>query len=316
MKMNRTNQVKVHCAGLMLLSLIFPGLAEQSSRPAQVFAVPEMEQRDPGPGHRVRVTAPEYQGTDVHHALYLPPDWKPGRTYPVIVEYSGNFFPAGGGSGEVADSSLGYGLSAGRFIWVVLPFINKDRTKNEVQWWGDEAATVEYCITTVHRICREWGGDPGRVFICGFSRGAIAVNYFGLYNDEVAALWRGLITHDHYDGVKEWNTPWGKPLDVYREKALERLKRIAGRPALVMQGESTKQTRDYLSGKERWADFAFIDARISKVFPELPYGLITHWHTDRWLLYDHATARKARSWVFDLAGMNLGETDVRNRIDD
>ena len=35
----------------------------------------------PAPGRRVRQIAPEYRGTDVHHALYLPIDWQPGRKY-------------------------------------------------------------------------------------------------------------------------------------------------------------------------------------------------------------------------------------------
>ena len=50
------------------------------------------------------------------------------------------------------------------------------------------------------------------VILCGFSRGAIGVNYIGLHDDQIAALWAGFITHDHYDGVLEWKgQAWGSP---------------------------------------------------------------------------------------------------------
>ncbi len=36
------------------------------------LVTPAMIEGAPAPGKRVRVTLPEYEGTDVHHALYLP----------------------------------------------------------------------------------------------------------------------------------------------------------------------------------------------------------------------------------------------------
>src|ERR1700751_4926193 len=45
---------------------------------------------NPAPGLRVRLTLPEYRTTDIHHALYLPVNWRAHRRYPVIVEYAGN----------------------------------------------------------------------------------------------------------------------------------------------------------------------------------------------------------------------------------
>ena len=41
------------------------------------LSTPVMTDEEPGPGRRVRQTAPEYQGTDIFHALYLPTDWEP-----------------------------------------------------------------------------------------------------------------------------------------------------------------------------------------------------------------------------------------------
>ncbi len=255
----------------------------------------------PGPGKRVRVTSPEYEDTDVHHALYLPTDWVAGNLYPIIVEYTGNYAPSLGSTGEVKDAKLGYGLSAGKFIWVVMPYVSKDGQKNEVSWWGDEQATVDYCLTNVPRICAEFGGDPSKVFICGFSRGAIAVNYIGLYNDDIARLWCGFISHDHYDGVQEWNTYWGAPLETSRAKARERLERMQSRPALVMERNSTRATQAYLGEMIRFGDFTFLDVMVEEILPVIPHGDIISPHTDSWLLFDSKWARFAQNWIKKLA---------------
>jgi len=269
---------------------------------AAPLIVPAMTDAPPGPGRRVRVTPPEYAGTDVHHSLYLPDDWTPGGRRPVIVEYTGNYFPTSGSTGEVGDAHLGFGLSAGTFIWVVLPFVGEDGRANARTWWGDEAATVAYCKTQVPRICREFGGDPDRVFLCGFSRGAIAVNYIGLHDDDIAALWRGLLSHDHYDGVKEWrNTAWGSPLDAYQAGARTRAHRLRGRPVLIMQNGSTQATRRYLDGMIHVAAFTFLDVPVSEMFPDIPDGPIPHPHTDRWPLFPHDCTTRARAWLFELA---------------
>ena len=115
---------------------------------------------------------------------------------------------------------------------------------NQPNWWGDEAATAAYAKKVVPKIMAEYGIDPDSVILCGFSRGAIAVNYIGLYDDEIAALWSGLVTHDHYDGVMEWRgTKWGAPLQSYRKAAVERFKRINGRPVLICQNGGTSEIR-------------------------------------------------------------------------
>ena len=59
------------------------------------LATPPMTEEAPAAGKRVRQVAPEYEGTQVYHSLYLPTDWKPGEKYPVIVEYTGNYFLSG-----------------------------------------------------------------------------------------------------------------------------------------------------------------------------------------------------------------------------
>ena len=90
------------------------------------LVTPVMTEEAPMPGKRVCQVAPEYEGTQVYHTLYLPTDWQKGKTYPVLVEYTGNKAPFCGSTGEVKGSNLGYGLSGGKgFIWVSMPYIQK-----------------------------------------------------------------------------------------------------------------------------------------------------------------------------------------------
>jgi len=75
--------------------------------------VPAMTDTAPAAGQRVRQTTSGWETTNVHHALYLPANWKPGAKFPVLVEYAGN-----GGyknkfgdtcDGTVEGCHLGYG---------------------------------------------------------------------------------------------------------------------------------------------------------------------------------------------------------------
>ena len=47
------------------------------------LAVPDLSEKPPGAGRRVKAVLPGYEGTGVYHLLYLPSDWLPGRRYPV-----------------------------------------------------------------------------------------------------------------------------------------------------------------------------------------------------------------------------------------
>ncbi len=153
---------------------------------ASDLVTPPMTHEAPAAGKRVWQQSPEYHGTDVYHSLYLPENWVPGDKYPVLVEYTGNKFPPGNGSGEVRDANLGYGISGGtQFIWVVMPSIAVDGKKNAVMWWGNREATIQYCKQNIGRICHAFGGDLDNLLVCGFSRGAIATSYIGLADDEM-----------------------------------------------------------------------------------------------------------------------------------
>jgi hypothetical protein len=261
--------------------------------------LPPLVDGPPAAGRRVAVTPKEYTGTRVHHLIALPDDWTPdwkarGKTWPVIAEYTGNYFPGAGSTGEVEGAALGYGVARGRAIWVVLPYVALDRRKNEVTWWGDIEATVGYAKTNLPRICAEFGGDRRKVVLCGFSRGAIGVSLLGLHDDEVAKLWCGLWAHDHFDGMLEWKgQTWGSPLARYREEASVRLRRLGGRPLLVCQaGAETRRFIDALAPSG--VTYLTVDMRTH--LGTFPNDLAQHPHNDRWPLRDGPATAAARAW--------------------
>jgi hypothetical protein len=218
----------------------------------------------------------------------LPVDWIPGRRYPLLVEYAGNggYQNADGDrcSGTVEGSSLGYGISSGRgFLWLCLPFVDAAKQVNAPTWWGDLPKTVEYCREAVETVCRDFGGDRKRVFLLGFSRGAIACNYVGLHDDAIARIWRGFVAHSHYDGVRTWPYP-----ESERAFALERLRRLKGRPVFVSQECSIDNVRAYLESTGIRGRFQLV---------ALPFRN----HTDTWVLRDLAERRQLRRWLAEMA---------------
>jgi len=283
----------------MRLALLLLTLA--TSLTAADLSLPPLTTGAPQPGKRVAVTPPEYAGTQVRHLIALPDDWTPdwqarGKRWPVIAEYTGNFFPASGSTGEVEGAALGYGVARGKAIWIVLPYVAKDHRKNEVTWWGDIDATVGYAKTNVPRICAEFGGDRQKVVLCGFSRGAVGVSFLGLHDDEVAKLWCGLWAHDHFDGVKEWKgQPWGSPLARYREEARLRLGRLQGRPALISQGHPGDESRRFVEPIAP-LNVTYLTIDMGALFGNFPNDFVPHPHNDRWPLRDGPATEAARAW--------------------
>lgn len=276
-----------------LMTFVFTSLALLSFGPASAddlikdLVTPAMTEEEPAAGRRVRQVAPEYVGTDVYHALYLPSDWNAAQKYPVIIEYTGNEFAACGSTGEVKDANLGYGLTGGEgFLWISMPYIQNGRRENAVRWWGDRNATIDYCKTNLPRICEQFGGDPDRVFLCGFSRGAIAASYIGLADDEIASLWKGMVTHDHFDGERTWDYP-----NSDRESALKRLRRLQGRPVLVCGGGNA-----FLREHLELAQFTILRPPIEEIF-DIPEGNVIHPHTDRWMHRESDYRQQARRWL-------------------
>ncbi|MFM9000445.1 MAG: hypothetical protein ACKORB_02305 [Opitutia bacterium] len=285
----------------MSVRLLLPLLLAARACAADL-APPPLVKGPPQAGRRVSVTAPEYAGTEVHHLLALPDDWTPdwkarGKSWPVIAEYTGNYAPTLGSSGEIEGASLGYGLTRGRAIWVVLPYVSADGKSNQRTWWGDAEATAAYAKTNVPRVCREFGGDADRVVLCGFSRGAIAISFIGLRDDEIARLWRACWAHDHFDGVSEWKGhAWGSPLARYREESAARLKRLNGRPLLVSQGHAGVATRKFLEPIAP-EGVTYLTVDMAALYGKFPNDAAIHPHTDRWPLRESKWKAEAEAWL-------------------
>jgi acetyl esterase/lipase len=160
-----------------------------------------------------------------------------------------------------------------------MPFVDAENRTNAPTWWGSVGATVDYCKKTVTRLCAEYGGDASSVFLAGFSRGAIACNYIGLHDDEIASLWRGFICHSRYDGVREW--PYA---GSDRQAAAERLRRLGHRPQFISNENDVNATRRYLMKAAPDGQFTFL---------ALPFAN----HTDTWVLRDIPERKAVRQWL-------------------
>lgn len=256
--------------------------------------VPELQEKTPAAGHRVKVHLSGYPDS-VYHVVYLPTNYEAAKRHPVIVEYAGN----GGYVNQYGDrsegvpegSNLGYGLSGGRdFIWICLPFLTQDRQEIAKQWWGSPpswspASTVQYAKLAVADALVEYGADPTAVLLCGFSRGAIACNFIGLHDDEIARLWCGFVPYSHYDGVRKWGLP-GTDADSARR----RLKRLGSRPQFVVHevnGESERglsATRTFLEANAATASLSYAETGFRN-------------HNDAWILRPGTARTNLRKWL-------------------
>lgn len=255
------------------------------------LVVPPLTASAPAPGKRVRQTHADWRATDVYHVLYLPTNWTPDKRLPVLVEFAGNgpYQNQFGdlSTGQVEGSKLGYGISAGRdFIWLCLPYLDNTGRTNVSQWWGtrptyDPNPTIDHTQAVIRDVCQRFGGDTNRLVLCGFSRGAIACNFIGLHNDEIARLWCAFIPYSHYDGVR---SRWPYP-GADRESALARLRRLNGRPQFIC-GESNNayQTRDWLKSSGITGNFTFV-----------PTGFRNH--NDAWVLRPSPARTQLRDWL-------------------
>lgn len=253
--------------------------------------IPPLSTSKPGPGIRTREILPGWEHTSVYHVLYLPKDWEPSRKYPVIVEYTGNGgFKSKFGdfiSGRPEDSQMGYGLTEGKeFIWLCLPYLNETGDAIALTWWGDRpdhsiASTLKYCHESVAWIISKYGGDPKRVILSGFSRGAIACNYLGLHDDSIAKLWCGFVPFSHYDGVRTQWPYW----DANRASALERLKRLGQRPQFICHEDTgADETQKYLAEVMPTGNFTFTSIGFRN-------------HNDGWGLRPCRARNKIRKWL-------------------
>ena len=263
-------------------------------RVAADLVVPTLTEEAPAAGKRVGSVTVGWEASDVQHALYLPTDWEPGKSYPFIIEYPGN----GGYRNKMGNTSdgtpescmLGYGLSTGKgFLWVSLPFIEitlHGGKRNCLQWWGDVDETKRYCMATVRDVCQRYGGDASKFVLCGFSRGAIACNYIGLNDDEIAKLWCGFFCHSHYDGVRGWPYPDSDP-----KSAWQLLGRLDDRPQWISHEMDVRPTEDFLKRSGVSGSFSLVP---------IPYPN----HSAAWILRDIPERARARQWLHHAVMVN------------
>lgn len=274
------------CACAVLHAAPLPDI---STVPADL-GVPELSDGPPAAGKRVRL---ELFKDTPPVILYLPTDWKLDKKFPVIIELagSGNFKNSFGdtSSGLPEGSKLGYGLSGGKgFIWACVPFLNEAGNKTTITWWGDPPAyrpdsTVAFLKRTVPALCERFSGDPQRVILCGFSRGAIATNAIGLHDDEIAALWRGFICYSHYDGLSSRWPFAGKDAASVQQ----RLARLNGRPQLICSESPLAGVRKHLESAGAKGEFTFLDTGFRN-------------HNDAWTLRPSAARDTARKWLAEV----------------
>ena len=252
--------------------------------------LPALQTGEANAGKRVKQTHPNWDTTDVYHLLHLPNNWKPGASYPVIVEYAGNgpYKNQHGdkSSGHPEGSKMGYGLSGGNdYIWLCLPYLSDNGQKNVTRWWGnqpshDPSHTLDYAKKTVPWVCENFGGDTEKVFLCGFSRGAIACNFIGLHDDEIAKLWCAFLPYSHYDGVKRWSYPGSDS-----QSAISRLTRLKGRPQFIThENNGVENSRNWIKETGIEGDFTFRGTGFRN-------------HNDAWLLRPSPVRKEMRAWM-------------------
>lgn len=251
----------------------------------------------PSTGKRSLVRAPGYEQTEAYHVVSMPTDWQAGRKYPVIVEWTGNggfADPCGEQTtGRPESGRLAFGLAGNDgAICVQLPYLNAAGTANVATWWGSAPdhrpeATLKYAAAALDEVVTRWGGDPERMILVGFSRGAIAVNALGLASDEMAGRWKGMVAYSHYDGVRTWPFAGSD-----RASAVERLKRLGQTPQFIV---SESMAND--------AGLQATEAYLREHAPQSPREFLASGyrdHSDGWALRPGAARERIRERLAEI----------------
>lgn len=275
-------------AALAVSGLAATGEAEEWTRPAGRIDVPDMAEGEPAPGRRVRYQLRRDLGNGIYSALYLPPEWEPGKRYPVIVEYPGNIFfnaKACWSTGRPEQCQMGYGITAGTgAIWISLPFVDREKGTIAEAGFGSREGddTAAYAIEMLEEICASWGGDRENLILSGFSRGAIACGYIGLRNDEIARLWKGIVACQHYDG-SNWR-------QSRMEDAIRRAPRFRGQAIFQVDNSGMTANYEQLTGHTNAAvEWTWVSSGLGA-------------HATAMFLDDRPSTRQLRQWFRELVG--------------
>ncbi|QDT11401.1 hypothetical protein [Planctomycetes bacterium K23_9] len=276
----------VNTTSLEFRKLITQGSADAFKPSAGRLSVPKLTNGNPAPGRRVRYPLAGAESDDLYCVVYLPTDWTPGASFPVIAEFPGNFYCHAGrcwSPGRPEQCVIGYGATKGQgAIWISLPFVDRETNSVAESGFGSDAGddTVDYANRALDEICSRWGGDPDNVVLSGFSRGAIACGYIGLRNKTMAQRWKGFITCQHYDGSnwRQSNLP----------DAVVRAPRFAGQAIFQLDNSQAKYQ-------------AVVDATDpAVVWTWAQSGLGDH--DTAMFLDDRPCMKQLRKWFDDLVG--------------
>jgi len=290
----RTDSASVEVSGLLAT-----GTTDEWVRPAGRIDVPDMVEGKPAPGRRVRYQLADDADNGIYCALYLPPDWEPGKRYPVIAEYPGNIFfsaKACWSTGRPEQCVMGYGFSSGiGAIWVSLPFVDRENGEIAEAGFGSNEGedTTNHAIDVINDLCANWGGDRNNLFLCGFSRGAIACGYIGLRNDQIAKLWKGFVACQHYDGSR-WR-------QSRMEEAVKRATRFAGK-AIFQVDNSQEKYQPVVDATDPSVKWTWVKS-----------GL--HFHSTAMFLDDRPSAKQLRQWFVKITDRAGASTEIRTKAE-
>lgn len=290
---------RTDAASVRVSRLIATGTTDKWVRPRDRINVPDMVHGRPAAGRRVRYQLPVDVDNGIYCALYLPSDWKPGKRYPVIAEFPGNvFFSASScwSTGRPEQCAIGYGISSGTSaIWISLPFV--DRSSGEIAEAGfgsnNGEDTADHTVAVIDDICNTWGGDRDELFLCGFSRGAIACGYIGLRNNRIAGLWKGFVACQHYDG-SNWR-------QSKMEAAVERAPRFSGK-AIFQVDNSQEKYQPVVDATDTSVKWTWTKSGLG-------------YHATAMFLDDRPSTKELRQWFRDLssAAEDLTESSHTDR---
>ncbi len=263
------------------------GPVERHDFPGRLV-VPSATEGLPGPGKRVYMTL---AGSPVRYVLYLPPDWDPGRSFPIIAEYSGNifYFKNTYSTGKADEGNIGFGMSNGEgAIWVNLPFLSLDRSHEQLDGFGNLDATAEYARKVIREVVEKYAGDPGAVFLAGFSRGGAACGFVGLRNNDIADVWLAFHSVGGGDGAG-W---FGSEMPG----AIERGARMKGRSSFITDGAPWQDVLARLKQPYR-----YMDSQIGA-------------HVDTMFLDNRPSTLAVRKWMADVLLNRPGVHDVSGTV--
>jgi predicted esterase len=250
----------------------------------------------PSPGLRVRVNPREYAGEPVYYTLYLPTEWTPSKKWPLVVEFPGNRYHVpeeGIYPGTVEECRMGFDLTRGvGSVWLTIsPISYKCSPRvNAPVWWGGagpedpegQKIALVHLKLALARTIPAYSIDPKKVVGVGFSRGAVALGYLGLADDEIARVWAGFWAHSQFDGVGFTSDPTGA-----------RLKRLGKRPVMLTWGEqdSGRANSEKARGILKAAGVPVTDRMINGIA-----------HTDAWPDQQVSELPFVRSWYHQVVG--------------